>query len=107
MKRAVDGRRVAIPAGARRWSAALSVGLVVVLTLAMSGPFRSTRAAAVAGRARTSVACPALRPDEASALLAATTCGGRVEIASRTTERSRAWAEKSGSISLESTLEPE
>jgi hypothetical protein len=103
----VDGRRVGVRDGTRRWPAAVQLGLVVVLGLATSGLVRTGRAATVADPAAVRAACPAVRPDEAAALMAARACGGRVEVASRLTERSRAWAEASGSISLESTLEPE
>lgn len=91
----------------QRWRDALILALSVLLVVTMSQLLQTPSPALAAVPTKAAVPCPAERPDEMSALVTARLCGGKVEIASRLSERTRAWAQPSGSIYLESTMEPE
>jgi RHS repeat-associated protein len=94
--------------GRRRWRGRLATALAVAVTASLQPALdvpQPASAAPPAAPAKT--ACPDERPDEMAALITARMCGGRVEVGSRRSERMRMWAEPSGSLYVESTLEPE
>src|SRR6266511_4335377 len=51
-------------------------------------------------------ACPAQRPDETSAAIAAKLCGSRVEVTSRLSETTQVWANPDGTLTAERHLAP-
>src|SRR5262245_60770469 len=89
--------------GLRHIAAAMVVVMAASIVPALVTP---EPAAAAPPPAPAKMACPDQRPDEMAALITARLCGGRVEVAARRTERMRLWAEPSGSLYVESTLEP-
>jgi RHS repeat-associated protein len=91
-------------ATARRWRR-LTMVLPLVLALSLIGV--PERAALARAKPAPRPACPASRPDEASARITARMCHGRVLVASATTESSLTWANPDGTMLAEMAAGPE
>ncbi len=87
-----------VTGGTGRGGPAATTAIAVVLVASLLG------VASLPGRAVAAPAkkvCPASRPDEASALLTARWCGGKVEVSGDMTETTQVWANADGSLSAQ------
>ncbi|MER7456515.1 LamG-like jellyroll fold domain-containing protein [Micromonospora sp. NPDC126480] len=92
-----------------RWAGRLALLLAVVLVATMSDvPRRVERPAVAAPKpaAQQKPTCPADRPDEVSAAVAARLCGDRVEVANRRSETIQVFANPDGTLTEEQALAP-
>src|SRR5690242_9528003 len=91
--------RVGRSAGRRcRAGTAAVVAMVLVLGFADAVTPSAAAAAPATLTAAAKPACPADRPDQTSALVAARVCGGRVAVSGLTTARTQVWAEANGTL---------
>src|SRR5690349_18688057 len=97
------GLVVALPVRSRprrtvRWMSAGLAG-VLVASLLWAPPVSANPGGALAAPSKP--ACPASRPDEVSAMVAARLCGGDVQVDRDATESSQVWAQANGQLRLQ------
>src|SRR6266511_3529355 len=94
--------------GSRRWLGRLAAGTALALAASLlQAPFAAAPAhAAPRPAAPARPACPAQRPDETSAAIAAKLCRGRVEVTYRLSETTQVWANPDGTLTAERHLAP-
>ena len=94
--------------GSRRWLGRLAAGTALALAASLlQAPFAAAPAhAAPRPAAPARPACPAQRPDETSAAIAAKLCRGRVEVTNRLSETTQVWANPDGTLTAERHLAP-
>ncbi|MFI5936837.1 LamG-like jellyroll fold domain-containing protein [Actinoplanes sp. NPDC051494] len=90
-----------------RWVRRLGLLLITVLVTSLLGvPAPDPAAAAPVAEAPAQPACPATRPDLASAAVAAKLCGARVEALNARTETTQVFGEPGGAITEDRALAP-